>query len=240
MNQSQAPGPQPPASLCRSAAVPCNRSNIFIQLNQNHLLQRSNHHTTLPSTIVDALSKPEDIPLTMPTSIAKQQSSGRAPAHSHYATIAEIKANHIDDYTNGNDGGGGGDGGADTDTNSAAHRHYSSRTAERRSAAVHRNANNNNTIAATNRYRWHGQSDDIPLHCINGTIGATQTSHHRSHTVQQPRAKHHQHHQQNQINNNFIVANKKAAINGGAYDMNNGKHYIDQSNGNHLSAHYYH
>lgn len=227
LNQSQA-ATQQPSSLCRSDAVPCNQSNIFIQLNQNHLVQ----HSTLPSNIINALNKPEDIPMTMPATITKYQTSGRVPApHSHYATIAEGKSKHnADDCTNGND--------SDDDEINRTPRYYNNKTDDKR-AYAHRNANNNNTIAATNRYRWHSQSDDIPLQCINnGTISAAHINYHRTHSVHQPRQKHYHHQQQNQINNNFIVANKKPTIN--AYDTNNGEHYIDQSNGNHLSSQYYH
>lgn len=215
----------------------CNRSTIFIQLNQNHLMQQRNqkqHHSTFSTNILAALDKTEDIPLTISTAIKKHQSflpRTSVQTNTHYNTITENKTNFNKEHDNGNE----------SNIDNIGHRYLNQNSnatdyLEKNSTHLHRNVNNNNTIASMNRCRWHNnQSDDKTLQCTNNSSFNTMqppANHNFSHTSIRKQKEQQQQHRQNQINNNFILSNKKHTIN--VYDANN-----DQNNGNHLSRFYH-
>lgn len=245
-----------------------NRSAVFIQLNQNHLLQNNmivakNIHATLSPTICDAvpntkLYKNEDIPLSISASLAKQSSLPRTRIrkNNHINNIAKeygpMNAGQHQHPTNtaaNNSNSGNDDEIEYTHSNNSNnhHVHYSTMSANGRdylrktTGHLHRNINNNSTIASTNRYRWHNQSDEIALQSLRNnsmnivantteTEAITMQSNHRSHGSNRK-----QHHL-NQINNNFIVPNKKQSI----HNSNDDPRSIDQNNGNHYSSRLYH
>lgn len=97
---------------------------------------------------------------------------------------------------------------------------------------LHRNINNNNnninsTIASTNRYRWHKESDEVALKSVEKAEDIRMHSSHRSNVHASNRNQHHL----NQINNSFIVPNKKQSIN-----KTNDDQHSDQTNGNNVSS----
>lgn len=209
------------------------------------------------STVHSKLYKSEDIPLTISASLAKQTSASlmrngarKNPTHdivvNDYSTVHDSE--HYQDSNESNYDDDDGDSTYNT-PHSNAYIHYSTMNSNggdylrKTTNHLHRNVNNNSsTLASTNRYRWHNQSDEIALQSLRNnsmTIAAsTKTnamhSNHRAHTS--GRKQQHQH--LNQINNNFIVTNKKhAAMIPNSYSDQNS---IDQNNGNHFPSRLYH
>lgn len=208
---------------------------------------------TIPSN--PKLYKCEDIPLTISASLAKQSSSMRTRAKKTSHSV-------IDDYgiktTSGDqhhqDSNDSNDDEIDytyTAANANPYIYYSTMSANggdylRKTTGHlhHRNVNNNSTIASTNGYRWHNQSDEIALqsmrnnsHTIAPSTTTTTTtkpnamtmhSNYRAHSSSNNRKQHHL----NQINNNFIVTNKKQPV--------NAQNSIDQNNGNYYPSRLYH
>lgn len=210
------------------------------------MIVAKNFNTTLSPTICDApntkLYKSEDIPLSISASLAEQSSLPRTRVRkNNHSNAKEYDIINAEQQQDSND-----DESDYTYNNSNHHVHYSTMNSNGRDYSrkttghFHRNINNNSTIASTNRYRWHNQSDEIALQSLRNnsmnfaattkTEAMTMQPNHRSHGSNRK-----QHHL-NQINNNFIMPNKKQLI----HNTNNDQRSIDQNNGNHCPSRLYH
>lgn len=211
--------------------------------------------TTAAAPSNPKLYKCEDIPLTISASLAKQSSLMRTRAKKTNHDIIDdygIKASdqHHQDSNESNDDDEIDYTYTSATANANPYIHYSTMNTNgggdylrKTTAHLHRNVNNNSTIASTNRYRWHNQSDEIALQSMRNnsmTIAPTTKpnamtmhSNHRAHSSSNRK----QHHL-NQINNNFIVTNKKQPVN--AHHTFNDQNSIDQNNGNYYPSRLYH
>lgn len=240
-----------------------NRSAVFIQLNQNHLIQNNmimpKNYDTSPLSPTRSNAAPttkfcknDDMPISISASLQSSLPRTRVKKNNHNNTMRENGIINTHQHQDSNDSN---DDEIDYKYNKQTHNvYYSTMNASSRdylrktTGHLHRNINNNSSIASTNRYRWHNQSDEIALHSLRNnrnvaattpTTTATTTkvdaamtmhSNHRSHTSNRK-----QHHL-NQINNNFIISNKKQSI----HNTNDDQHSIDQNNGNHYPSRLYH
>lgn len=194
------------------------------------------------------LYKNEDIPLTISASLAKQSSlqppRNRVKKNNH-GSMKEFSINTSAEQQHWNDNESNDNEIDYTYNNQNHHVHYSTMNSNARdylrktTGHLNRNINNNSTIASTNRYRWHNQSDEIALqnNSVSNAIATkaeamTMHSNHRSHSSNR-RQQH-----QNHINNNFIVSNKKHSLD--VHNTNDDQHSIDQNNGNHYPSRLYH
>lgn len=214
------------------------------------------------------LYKNEDIPLTISASLMRTRAKTLGNAHEPIDRYDSNESN--DDDCSGDGGNGDGDDGDYTYNSPYSNPtiiHYSTMSSNARdyfrktAGHLHRSVNNNNsTIASTNCYRWHNQSDEVVLHSLRNnsmTMAATTKakskanalavhSNHRTYNNPGRReSKHHQHnhHQQqqkklNQINNNCIVTNKKQSTM--VQNTHNNHNSIDQNNGNQYPPRLYH
>lgn len=200
------------------------------------------------SNIHSKLYKTEDIPLTISASLAKQSSLMRTRARKNAHDPKTTTVN--DDYSSIRSGERHQDSNESNDddidyTHPNPHIHYSTMSSNTIGHFSNRNVNNNSsTIASTNRYRWHNQSDEIALQSLrNNTmtmVASTKSNDitmHSNHRGSHTSGRKQQHHL-NQINNNFIVTNKKHSIM--VQNSHNDQHSIDQNNGNHYPSRLYH
>lgn len=204
------------------------------------MIVAKNFKATLSPTICDAavpntkLYKNEDIPLSISASLAKQ-------------TRVRNNAKQYD-IVNGNRYQDSNDDAIDyVYNNSNHHVHYSTMNSNGRdylrqsTGRLHRNINNNSTLASTNRYRWHNQSDEIAMQSLrDNSMNIAATTKTEAMTMQpNHRSTHGSNRKQqhlNQINNNSIVSNKKQSI----HNTNDDQRSIDQNNGNHYPSRLYH